>query len=256
MHQPSCSGMVFGRRWTSKHPEKDAEWLRQRQDRSRPWVARILDYYHREIVYQANSQSVRTDSNNAEKTRGINPSHIPRLYGAHLGSSPGRGTKNPRRGGVFMLDYIVFILVICGIVLVPIAMCRIKKRYLWALRYDNHVDLSFDQFLEFWRVNPENWILGYCFLDYRRPARDDCDIVVKHFSIRLPRKDIPRYKKFFLDRRAQEILADRNKITTDFIRCVQEDLNKFAAQSPVFDVKNSENPMDAVKTSPLPRGFG
>lgn len=74
-HQPSCSGMVFGRRWTSKNPEKDAEWLRQRQDRSRPWVARILDYYHREIVYQANSQ--------------IN---IPRLYGAHLGSSPGRGT--------------------------------------------------------------------------------------------------------------------------------------------------------------------
>lgn len=154
-----------------------------------------------------------------------------------------------------MLDYIVFILVICGIVLVPIAMYRIKKRYLWVLRYDNHVDLSFDQFLEFWRMNPEKWILGYCYLDYRRPARDDCDIVEKHFSIRLPRKDIPRYKKFFLDRRAQEILADRTKITTDFIRCVQEDLDKCAAQSAVFDTKNSKNPMDAVKTSPLPRGF-
>ena len=154
-----------------------------------------------------------------------------------------------------MFDGIVFVLVIVGIILVPIVMHRIKKRYLWTLRYDNHVDLSFDQFLEFWRVNPENWILNEFWLEYRRQARDDCDIVEKHFSIRLPRKDIPRYKKFFLDRRAQEILADRTKITTDFIRCVQEDLDKCAAQSAVFDTKNSKNPMDAAKTSPLPRGF-
>ena len=154
-----------------------------------------------------------------------------------------------------MPDGIVFALVICGFILVPIAIHRIKKRYLWALRYDNHVDLSFDQFLNFWRANPGNWTLGYCFLDYSRPAREDCDIVVTHFSIHLPQKDIPRYKKFVLARQERKMLEDRNKITTDFIRYVQKDLNKFAAQNAVFDAKNSKNPMDAVKTSPLPRGF-
>lgn len=146
-------------------------------------------------------------------------------------------------------------LIFAVFIALPYGISKTRRRFRWVLRYSDHVELSFDQFLSFWRINQENWTLGDCFLDYCRPARGDCNIVVKHFSIRLPRKDVPRYKKFMANKREQEKLAERNKITTDFIRYVQEDLNKFAAQSPVFDAKNSENPMDAVKTSPLPRGF-
>ena len=156
---------------------------------------------------------------------------------------------------IILPDSIVVLLGLVLVVLLPIAIIGTKKRYLWTLRCNDQVDLAFDQFLSFWRVNQENWILGESWLEYRRNAREDCDIVKRCFSIRLPYKDVPRYKKFVANKREQDELAKRNKITTDFIRYVQEDLNKLAAQSPIFDVKNSENPMDAIKTSPLPRGF-